>query len=372
MVTTFLFDRSLRESSSSKTSDLVVASVKDHRPVIGVRESLQSYLIKKRKHVSQHVWNWHIEELGKVVQAQLLSLQLPGSVPVLLQNLLSVLGFQPGTATRGDFMLMNNLAEVSTRTFGKDNQKKTERIFFFTIDCWAALYWHVCSTFCNLFSFFPHVFNPKPPLIFPSLCSLSDPPHCQILEGVDAPPPIYMGLPILPVPERTFTKKPYRVWRSHYPPSRSPPVQAPEWESLAQQQGHIPQLESSSISWNAHQSRRCHCQKMNPGSLWCLLSVFPLVSPLCPFLGSLNDGSIALEGSSDLPQSPDELGILQQTGVDWQSELAFCHGQLAVFKWIVCDGYPQGSRQSTEETGHQYKQINTNSAEGFEGQCSSQ
>lgn len=131
MVTTFLFDRSLRESSSSKTSDLVVANVKDHRPVIGVRESLQSYLIKKRKHVSQHVWNWHIEELGKVVQAQLLSLQLPGSVPVLLQNLLSVLGFQPGTATRGDFMLMNNLAEVSTRTFGKDNQKKTERIFFF-------------------------------------------------------------------------------------------------------------------------------------------------------------------------------------------------------------------------------------------------
>lgn len=73
------------------------------------------------------------------------------------------------------------------------------------------------------------------------------------------------GLPILPMPERTFTKKPYRVWRSHYPPSRSPPVQAPEWESLTQQQGHIPQLESSSVSWNAHQSQKVPLPEIESG-----------------------------------------------------------------------------------------------------------
>lgn len=35
---------------------------------------------------------------------------------------------------------------------------------------------------------------------------------------------------------------------------------------------------------------------------------------------------------SDSPQSPDQFGILQQTGVHWQSQLAFRHCQLAVFK----------------------------------------
>lgn len=38
------------------------------------------------------------------------------------------------------------------------------------------------------------------------------------------------------------------------------------------------------------------------------------------------------EGSSDSPESPDQLGVLQQTGVDWQPQLALCHGQLAVFE----------------------------------------
>lgn len=75
----------------------------------------------------------------------------------------------------------------------------------------------------------------------------------------------------------------------------------------------------------------------------CLFFVWFLsVSLLCLFLPFF-DGSDALEGSSDSPQSPDQLGVLQQTGVDWQPQLAFCHGQLAVFKWIVGDGNPQGS-----------------------------
>ncbi len=71
--------------------------------------------------------------------------------------------------------------------------------------------------------------------------------------------------------------------------------------------------------------------EIEPGSLLCLVSILPLSHPFVPYL-VLSDGSIALEGLSDSPQPPDELGILQQTGVDWQSQLAFCHGQLAVFK----------------------------------------
>lgn len=51
-------------------------------------------------------------------------------------------------------------------------------------------------------------------------------------------------------------------------------------------------------------------------------------------------------GFSDSPQPPDELGELQQTGVDRQPQLALCHGQLAVFKRIVCDGYAQGSEEA--------------------------
>lgn len=68
---------------------------------------------------------------------------------------------------------------------------------------------------------------------------------------------------------------------------------------------------------------------------------------------------------SDSPQSPDQLGIFQQTGVDWQSQLAFCHGQLAVFKWIVGDWDSQGPEQSAEKMGHQDKQFNTNFVEAW-------
>lgn len=59
-----------------------------------------AYLVEQSEHVPQHVRDRHVQELGEVVQVQLLALQLPGPVPVLLQNLLCVLRFQPGM-TRG-------------------------------------------------------------------------------------------------------------------------------------------------------------------------------------------------------------------------------------------------------------------------------
>lgn len=60
------------------------------------------YLVEKTEHVSQHVGNWHIQELRKVLQVQLLALQLPGSVSVLLQNFLCVLRLEPGTMRTDD------------------------------------------------------------------------------------------------------------------------------------------------------------------------------------------------------------------------------------------------------------------------------
>lgn len=52
-----------------------------------------------------------------------------------------------------------------------------------------------------------------------------------------------------------------------------------------------------------------------------------------PFFTFLDEGTReTLEGSTDSPESPDQLGVLQQTGVDWQPQLALCHGQLAVFE----------------------------------------
>lgn len=82
---------------------------------------LSLYLVKKSKHVSQHVWNWHVQELSKVIQAQLLPLQLPGSVPILLQNLLSVLWFQPGRVRGGNFLLhtVTTGGNVSKQQSGK-------------------------------------------------------------------------------------------------------------------------------------------------------------------------------------------------------------------------------------------------------------
>lgn len=56
------------------------------------------YLVEQSKHVSQQVWDRHVQELSKVVQVQLLALQLPGPVAVLLQDLPRVLRLQPGTA----------------------------------------------------------------------------------------------------------------------------------------------------------------------------------------------------------------------------------------------------------------------------------
>lgn len=65
-------------------------------------------------------------------------------------------------------------------------------------------------------------------------------------------------------------------------------------------------------------------------------------------------GCVALRGRwSDSPQPPDQLGILQQAGVDGQPQLALRHGQLAVFKWVICDGDPQRSRERAEETSDQ-------------------
>lgn len=77
------------------------------------------YLIEKTEHVSQHVGNWHVQELRKVFQVQLLPLQFPGSVSVLLQNLLGVLGLESGTAEnrllRELFMLQKDLKQLQFR-----------------------------------------------------------------------------------------------------------------------------------------------------------------------------------------------------------------------------------------------------------------
>lgn len=146
------------------------------------------YLVKKSKHVSQHVWNGHIEELSKVIQVQLLSLQLPGSVPILLQKLLCVPGFQPGTAKEGNFMLMNNFATVWTRRkeFKQYNQYSRDTV--------------------------PPLFS-TPPFVSPARSVFVVTANCQIGEGVEShvPPPIYMGLPVASfhLPKRSFTKKPY-------------------------------------------------------------------------------------------------------------------------------------------------------------------
>lgn len=60
---------------------------------------------------------------------------------------------------------------------------------------------------------------------------------------------------------------------------------------------------------------------------------------------------------SDSPQPPDQLGILQQAGVDGQPQLTLRHGQLAVFKRVICDGYPQRSEESVEERADQPQQT---------------
>lgn len=59
------------------------------------------YLVEQSEHVAQHVRDRHVQELSKVVQVQLLTLQLPGPVAVLLQNLLRVLRLQPGGRREG-------------------------------------------------------------------------------------------------------------------------------------------------------------------------------------------------------------------------------------------------------------------------------
>lgn len=231
------------------------------------------YLIKQSEHVSQHVGNWHIKELSKVVQIQFLPLQLSGSVPILLQNLLNVLGFQPGTAKgnrqQGDI-------QVKFRRAPTNNDRKG-----------------------------------------------GEPKHGrQSVNHV-----------------KDFL----------------PPQNTSQQVLLAQQQGHNPQISSHlhtklGIDWIAR-----HVQS---ATIWVPCGVWYLVCPRLTLPSLLSDGSVALQGLSDSPQSPDQLGIFQQTGVNRQSQLAFCHSQLAVFKRIVCNGYPQGSEQSAEETTH--RQINTN------------
>lgn len=113
----------------------------------------------------------------------------------------------------------------------------------------------------------------------------------------------------------------------------------------------------STLSFSARQNAKSLQSPCSVGR------IFSLPHPCAPYLG-IFDRFIALESLNDSPQSPDKLGKLQQTGVDWQPQLAFCHGQLAVFKWIICDGYPQGSVHHTGEImmGHQFVQINMNFA----------
>lgn len=103
------------------------------------------------------------------------------------------------------------------------------------------------------------------------------------------------------------------------------------------------------------------------------MSILPRSRLLTPYL-ALFDWSIASEGPSDSPQSPDELGKLQQTGVDRQSQLAICHGQLAVFKWIICDWNPEGSeRKQWQDIGmckSMQRKVHKGQCRGFDvGWC---
>lgn len=136
-------------------------------------------------------------------------------------------------------------------------------------------------------------------------------------------------------------------WLSRYtPPSEHLPAGITSIATRTQSPNILPPAQKKLvIAWSAK-----HVESATIWvPLWC--SVHILSPSHTPSL--LSDGSVALQGLSDSPQSPDQLGIFQQTGVDRQSQLAFCHSQLAVFKRIVCNGYPQGSEQSAEETTHQ-------------------
>lgn len=80
------------------------------------------YLIEKTEHVTQHVGNWHIQELCKAVQVQFLPLQFPGSVSVLLQNFLHVLRLESGTARKRitrKLIMLKTASELKFR-FGTD------------------------------------------------------------------------------------------------------------------------------------------------------------------------------------------------------------------------------------------------------------
>lgn len=87
-------------------------------------KSLSVYFIKQSEHVSQHVGNWHIEELSKVIQVQLLPLQFSGPVPKLLQDLLSVLWLQPGTARKSAFIVINSVRHGLHTKFRKGTTNK--------------------------------------------------------------------------------------------------------------------------------------------------------------------------------------------------------------------------------------------------------
>lgn len=114
------------------------------------------------------------------------------------------------------------------------------------------------------------------------------------------------------------------------------PLQTPLSESLAQQWGHYPQL-SSHLCTSPD-------ELLGVGGVATWLQIDTSgVCRVCRVSGRL----------SDSPQPPDQLGILQQAGVDGQPQLALRHGQLAVFKRVVCDGYPQRSKECAEVTADQ-------------------
>lgn len=116
------------------------------------------------------------------------------------------------------------------------------------------------------------------------------------------------------------------------------PLQTPPSGSLAQQWGHYPQLPSSPDELPGMHG------EVRGVAAW-LQTDAPGACRVCWVRRRL----------SDSPQPPDQPGVLQQAGVDGQPQLALCHGQLAVFKRVICDGYPQRSKESPEETADQPK-----------------
>ncbi len=59
--------------------------------------------------------------------------------------------------------------------------------------------------------------------------------------------------------------------------------------------------------------------------------------------------SVCNDNDPDSPQTAHQFSELQQTRVDGQPDLTLRHGQLTVFKRVVCDGDLQGPSDTTHD-----------------------